>query len=391
MVYFSHRIRGIRLCRCAGAGFHGTARCFTGLAMTTRSYTINQPALYESYSAVGSDGKYETFGGKTRTKWNNYTLNRRKEKRTKSSTGNYMSCTASTPVDLDNYFQANDTVTVQSRLSELIKGHDFNLAVNVAQGKQTTEMVVAALGSLGNAIRDVKRGNFASAARRLGVPPRPNYGSTVKGARDRRGSTELSTKDVAGRWLELQYGWLPMLNDVYEAQKAYHRLTSGPRKMTFAVSVKRDSKRDLSTSPTNYSGWANCRGRIGIKAEIYETISAPRSLGLTDPASVLWEIIPYSFVVDWFIPIGSYLENLNVLKDLQGRFMTTRQVRFAYSGIPKNFLYYKDATCNGGGINLDRRISTSISVAKPGLTSLPDAMSPNRIWNAIALARQRFS
>ncbi len=44
------------------------------------------------------------------------------------------------------------------------------------------------------------------------------------------------------------------------------------------------------------------------------TISNPNlylanNLGLANPAIVVWELIPFSFVVDWFVTVGQFLEN----------------------------------------------------------------------------------
>jgi len=39
---------------------------------------------------------------------------------------------------------------------------------------------------------------------------------------------------------------------------------------------------------------------------------------------------------------------------------------------------------------MSRRMSTSLSVPKPEFESLSEAMSPNRIYNSIALAVQRM-
>jgi hypothetical protein len=36
------------------------------------------------------------------------------------------------------------------------------------------------------------------------------------------------------------------------------------------------------------------------------------SFGLLNPAAVAWELLPFSFVVDWFLPVGRYLEGLDV-------------------------------------------------------------------------------
>lgn len=342
--------------------------------MTTRNLTISRADYFENSSAVGGDGKYEVVGGKTRSKWNNYTLNRWKEVRRKNHLGNFINCTASSPVSLSNIFRPNDVLTCQSRLAEQIKGHSFNMAVSVAEGKKTVNMVVDALASVGGALLDLKRGRFESAARRFGVNQRPS---------------KLDHKDLAGRWLELQYGWLPLLGDVYEASKAYEELTQKPRSQRFRGQLKKTGTVDTSGSPSNWTAVCNYKAMINITAELQEQLSAPRSLGLTDPLTVAWELIPYSFVVDWFIPIGSYLETLNVLHGLQGRFLTSKIVTFAYSGVPKNANYF-GCTANGGGVNYERVVSAGLSVGMPGVNSLPDAMSPKRIWNAIALAAQRF-
>jgi len=342
--------------------------------MTTRNSYTSRPDYFESSSAVGGNGKYEVIGGKTRSKWNNYTLNRWKEVRRKNHLNNYMDCSKGSVVSFSSIFQPNDILTCQSRLAERIKGHNFNMAVSAAEGKKTADMVVNALGSVGGALLDLKRGKFESAARRFGVNQRPS---------------KLDHKDLAGRWLELQYGWLPLLGDVYEASKAFEVLTQKPRSQRFRGQLKKTGTVNTSASPSNWTGACNYSAMMQITAELQESLSAPRSLGLTDPLSVAWELIPYSFVVDWFIPIGSYLETLNVLHGLQGRFLTSKIVTFSYSGIPKSAAY-NGCTANGGGVNYERKVSAGISVGKPGVNSLPDAMSPKRIWNAIALAAQRF-
>lgn len=33
--------------------------------------------------------------------------------------------------------------------------------------------------------------------------------------------------------------------------------------------------------------------------------------GISNPALLAWELLPWSFVIDWFIPVGDYLESLS--------------------------------------------------------------------------------
>ena len=104
------------------------------------------------------------------------------------------------------------------------------------------------------------------------------------------------------------------------------------------------------------------------------------------------KMTPYSFVIDWFVPIGTYLENLNTIPSLRGRFMTTTLRRFSGSAvsISPSYKWAVVPTTHTSQVFLDRKISTSLSVPKPSFNSFEDAMSPKRIWNAIALAVQRF-
>ncbi|DAD52571.1 TPA_asm: maturation protein [ssRNA phage SRR6960509_7] len=349
--------------------------------MTTRSYTKGTATteLQESGSAIGADGKYETFQGKQRLKWNNYETTKWSVRRTKGVSPVYGDIwRASICFPGSSFPTANDLLTLQSRLSEKVKGHNFNLAVSAAQGKQTVDMVRNAVFSIGGAITDLKKGKFASAARRFGVAQRPS---------------KLSEKDISGRWLELQYGWLPLISDVYEAAKAFESLTSDARVNTVTESIQKQWRGNASCEPVNYSCYGNVQENARYIYEMTETLSVPRSLGLTDPLSVAWELIPYSFVVDWFVPIGDYLANLNVIPKLQGRFLLVHTRRFSGSSIEINAKPYKYTvrpTSSCKYIYMKRTVSASLTVPKPVFNSIPDAMSPSRIYNAIALVTQRL-
>lgn len=60
-------------------------------------------------------------------------------------------------------------------------------------------------------------------------------------------------------------------------------------------------------------------------------------LGLINPGTVAWEIVPFSFLVDWFIPVGAWL---NSFTDILGYDVlypfttTTREVTAITSSIP---------------------------------------------------------
>lgn len=350
--------------------------------MTTRivsAGSANSPSQ-RSIVAIGIDGKYESTPTGKRLKWNDYSLVDQRWNRTAGSSSQYIGAywfDAVLPVSLIN---SNVILQAQSQLLENVRGHDFNLGTFAAQGGQTVSMVTSAIGAVGGAILDLKKGRFESAARRFGVAPRPS---------------RLSQKDVAGRWLELQYGWLPLLSDVHEATKAYEVLTSSPRRTRVSAQVTKSQISEMSVSPALFSMKGNQRSSIRIIYEMTEVMDAPRSLGLTDPLTVAWELIPYSFVADWFIPIGTYLENLNQIPRLSGRFLTTIVNKGTSSSAPRPFsetgvIWTNPPICSYTFFHMNRDASTSLSVPTPTFNSLADAMSPKRIWNSLALLVQKL-
>lgn len=42
-----------------------------------------------------------------------------------------------------------------------------------------------------------------------------------------------------------------------------------------------------------------------------------QQLGVTNPALFAWEVIPFSFVFDWFVGVGDYLEGLTALHGIE--------------------------------------------------------------------------
>lgn len=339
--------------------------------MTTGSKIIgafNVGEYHLSKTWNGADGKYT--GGKLNQ--HNYTLNMTEMRRTKGISS-YISGGGGSVSAWTNA----DSVYLQNSLLTTVKGHSFNLGVALAEGGQTVALVKSSLYSIGTAIRALKHADFAAAARSLGVKPR---------------TSRLSTKDIAGRWLELQYGWLPLLSDVYESSKAFSRIADGPRTEVYKVYRRRIKSQSTFESFRFINSTMRSNG--SITAIMRENLTRPRSLGLENPASVIWEIIPYSFVIDWFIPIGTYLENLNQIPLLQGQFMTSRtDVRstlWTAKKPPAGLISEQGATSQYTTVAYSRTVTSGLPVVRPSFKSLDSSLSPKHIWNAIALARQRI-
>jgi hypothetical protein len=174
----------------------------------------------------------------------------------------------------------------------------------IAERDQMFNMFAKNATKLVKAIRNVRKGNFRQAARDLGCLP----------------SKRLSThKSVANNWLELQYGWLPLLSDIYEASLIAEAAFAEKRErppINKVVSVVKTTGSDVFTpsNPTTarISREYMCftRGTIKYTVDV-EAAAFLGSIGLTNPLSIAWEVMPFSFVVDWALPVGRALENLD--------------------------------------------------------------------------------
>lgn len=350
-----------------------------GVIGSTSSFGYGPGGFYRSWS--GTDGKVETVDGRKRDKWNPYTVTRRSYSQTLTHwTSNpnypiYFYNIYSNPT-FASHWTDSDELALQGKLVSKVRGHDFNLAVNVAQGRQLVDMVVNNLGKFRKAIRALKHGDFSTASRALGSSPK---------------ISKLNSKDISGRWLELQYGWLPVLSDTYEAAKAFE-VISKYRTSRIRVTRNKFGTYNASQSTSSYDAIGKYWLGKQIVYEMTEQLSAPRSLGLADPLSVIWEIIPYSFVIDWFLPIGSYLDNLSVIPTLEGRFLTTAILKYRSEVSTVKFSYpdFFPGKARYSISDLSRSVSTSLTTVRPSFVPLPRALSGKRIYNAVALTHQAF-
>jgi len=198
--------------------------------------------------------------------------------------------------DLDDC-RAESLTQARNRLREgrVTNGSDL------AQARQTVNMISQDVSRVLRALLAIRRGNVLEAARTLGLSWK----------RGRHGS-------IADLWLEMQYGWKPLLSSIHDNAELLKK--GFPEK---GASLKATAQRSTSYSDTFERGrdmiTIECRG--GVRTAYTALIRNPGlaqadMFGLTNPAEVAWELIPFSFVVDWFIPVGNVLQSLTATAGL---------------------------------------------------------------------------
>jgi hypothetical protein len=283
-------------------------------------------------------------------------------------------------------WKSSDETRLLAKLMYAVREHDFHAGVSLAEVDKLSTSVVGLVKNLGLGALDLARFNFSNFARRFGAsPPRPGQ------------VRRLRALDVPGRFLEMQYCWSPVVNDIYEASIAFEKISNGPRGHRYKVSRKITAT-EVDTSYVKFPDRKHEARRKYIY-EAYEELSALRQMGLANPATIIWERIPWSFVVDWVLPVGSYLQLIGEVPHLRGRFLQVSSVRRTVSGKPTGKAA-SGPTVNGsvfsGHIESSNFWLNRVPLVSPPAVPVPrlnvaGALQGARIYNAAALATQIFA
>jgi len=123
--------------------------------------------------------------------------------------------------------------------------------------------------------------------------------------------SSTSPRDWASAWAEGRYGWRPLLFDLQDLQKAVERFNS-TNDFFRARSEQKRSWTDIHTQDGGHSGalsWTYVRKRkweVSYRGFAFTNVKPP-SFGF-NPVKTAWELLPWSFVIDWFINIGLWID-----------------------------------------------------------------------------------
>ncbi len=343
-----------------------------------RAYMVDHP--FSATITMWSDQAYKT-------RWTDGWMTSIAERTFKQSYGEGYSLVPS------SRWSANDTIALRGKLRERIVGSDFDLSVFLGESPEALRLISDSAIRIRKAYSAVRRADLVSAAEALGAKPRKSFYPNKRASQP--GKEGSYANSVSQRWLELQYGWLPLLKDVHGGAHALAQQLNNPLVQTYRVRMRKP----LAVTPnssviSNGGGWA-FRGetRAQLIARVKET-SVVEVNGLTDPLSVAWELLPWSFVADWFIPVGNYLAARSLARALTGTFVeTTTEVQYFTCGALKMGGYFtvlKQPNWRYFTVNVNRTVNTTLSVPRPQFKTLSEVPSWKRAANAVALLITNF-
>lgn len=255
------------------------------------------------------------------------------------------------------------------KLRQKIKGQKVDLLATLAEAHKTASMVSKAAQDLVSSFGALKRGQPVAAVRRLLSDPRTR-----------------SDRAIANRWLEYQWGVLPTLSDIYGAAEALAtRLNEG---MYHYYTVRHREERVLDVTgflrgQHQYTRLHRARARVKFSSSSLMQLEA---LGITNPLASVYQLIPWSFCIDWVTNLGDILEGIDA-------FLGVDEVLIQRScGVDWNLQY--NLLVGPGGIQTGRyreRFGVSGDVSFGALTlkgPLSTSSPLTRIANATGLIRQ---
>lgn len=208
---------------------------------------------------------------------------------------------------------------------------------------------------------------------------------------------------VIEKWLAWQYGVKPLMQDVFDAMEAVDYFQGNE---LYSLSIRARARVDMDTVVTRFSNgsgafsyelpihWIN-RGQTFVEWKLKTgVLPALVTVGVTNPINLIYQVTPFSFILDWFVNLGSWFnlfdatigkEFLNGyqtgLKVGSGRFQVVKTSGSQYQIIERGESFLS-------AFNLTRAKLASFPTPVPPAFKNP--CSPTHVANALSLLAVAF-
>jgi hypothetical protein len=208
-------------------------------------------------------------------------------------------------LDLDYLDGTNAINQSHSRIYEA----EADLALFALEATKTGAHLASVAFRIAKLVKDIKKGNLAKLAPRTFARYKDNWPKALAS----------DSGLFADAWLEARYAWRPLILDAQAAWRYLEKTASQSRRTFRGFETEQDNEDDYTFSISagdyhyDFSGVLTLDKsvRAGVLTEIDPDFMKSRDLGSLNPAGLIWEVTPWSFVVDWFVDVSGFLAASN--------------------------------------------------------------------------------
>jgi hypothetical protein len=183
----------------------------------------------------------------------------------------------------------------RARISAINKLRSSNLDLGQSIGEIPTTMreLYGLLLIIGKSLHAARRGKFSLAMHYLGI--------------SRADRKSFYLRSGSNYYLAYQFGLAPLINDAMNMVEGLKEADNKP--LLLSVKGTATDRQKVGNSEWKSDNFLTEICEVGYIVKTKADFSNA-FLGLLNPLYVAWALVPFSFLIDWFVSIGSALEGL---------------------------------------------------------------------------------
>lgn len=234
-------------------------------------------------------------------------------------------------------WSTNDDLALINKLNTKIRGSSFSGSNFIIEGHQTAALITTNARRIAKLFQYLKHGNIYDAYILMGQkrsaqdvrrgPARKLYRSVyaqvARAKRDTAGMTlaekldnisvqanqKKIIEDASSLVLEFNFGLQPLWEDLHDSMASLAQRTVFPEKVRFRARRKISGNFSSIHTGLAIDHHGTCSKEIRVVLERPPNFS--EQLNFTDLRGALWEFTPWSFLVDYALPVGQWLGALD--------------------------------------------------------------------------------
>jgi len=191
--------------------------------------------------------------------------------------------------------------SIYSELDQEWKNTDLNIGMYLSpEGRESVGMVTESVIRMSTAANRLRRGDLTGFFRNLKEVPRPDK---------RRVQRKFDQGDLSGAFLSAHLGWEPLIKDAYSASEGLGQ----PKQEASRIKAAKGFTGNYNYATALPKGCKFTGKSFGVHTIILTVkreATFSERFGMANPFLIAWELVPLSFVADYFLPISDVITAL---------------------------------------------------------------------------------